>query len=366
MKFAFIIQGEGRGHQTQALSLSEMLTSNGHEVVVALVGTVNPNEVPTLLKEKAKFEIKTFQSPSLVYDPKTKALSLNKTMLQAMPKIRSYFKSLSFIKRTINTYQPDIIINFYDFLGGLYSSLTPVKPKMICVGHQYLLLNKNFGHPKGHWLDRQIVNFNTHITSLGAFKKLALSFSEFEDDKEILSVPPLIRNELVLYSVENHGYILVYLTQPELVDEILNYAESHPEVRFEVFLSKNVENVPENVNINPISSSLFLQKMSKCRGIICTAGFESVCEAMYLNKPVMLVPIKKHYEQYCNALDAQRAGGGMYSPEINVEAFIEYLEKVEGKNHQNWINQAEEIFLRELVLEKEVLKSNSEVSLEAT
>jgi UDP:flavonoid glycosyltransferase YjiC (YdhE family) len=33
MKYLFIVQGEGRGYLTQALTLEEMLRRNGHEVV---------------------------------------------------------------------------------------------------------------------------------------------------------------------------------------------------------------------------------------------------------------------------------------------------------------------------------------------
>jgi UDP:flavonoid glycosyltransferase YjiC (YdhE family) len=38
MKVLFVIQGEGRGHLTQALSLKQMLHNEGHEVVGVLVG----------------------------------------------------------------------------------------------------------------------------------------------------------------------------------------------------------------------------------------------------------------------------------------------------------------------------------------
>ena len=37
MKVLFVIQGEGRGHLTQALSLKQMLHNEGHEVVGVLV-----------------------------------------------------------------------------------------------------------------------------------------------------------------------------------------------------------------------------------------------------------------------------------------------------------------------------------------
>lgn len=40
MKFLFIVQGEGRGHFTQAITLEDMLLRNGHQVVEVLVGKV--------------------------------------------------------------------------------------------------------------------------------------------------------------------------------------------------------------------------------------------------------------------------------------------------------------------------------------
>lgn len=40
MKVLFVVQGEGRGHLTQALTLEKMLTDNGHSVVGILVGKV--------------------------------------------------------------------------------------------------------------------------------------------------------------------------------------------------------------------------------------------------------------------------------------------------------------------------------------
>ena len=38
MRFLFTVQGEGRGHYTQALSLAAILRKQGHEVVAVLVG----------------------------------------------------------------------------------------------------------------------------------------------------------------------------------------------------------------------------------------------------------------------------------------------------------------------------------------
>ena len=46
MKVLFIVQGEGRGHLTQAITLEEILRRNGHEVVEVLVGKSNTRRLP--------------------------------------------------------------------------------------------------------------------------------------------------------------------------------------------------------------------------------------------------------------------------------------------------------------------------------
>ena len=52
MKYLFIIQGEGRGHLTQAISLSSILRKNGHEVVGALVGKTKDRVIPKFFYDK--------------------------------------------------------------------------------------------------------------------------------------------------------------------------------------------------------------------------------------------------------------------------------------------------------------------------
>ena len=41
--------------------------------------------------------------------------------------------------------------------------------------------------------------------------------------------------------------------------------------------------------------------MATCTGMLCGAGFETPAEALFLNKKVMVIPMKNQYEQHCNA-----------------------------------------------------------------
>lgn len=64
--------------------------------------------------------------------------------------------------------------------------------------------------------------------------------------------------------------------------------------------------------------------MAGCKAYATTAGFESVCEAMYLGKPLLMVPA--HIEQDCNAYDAFRSGAGVISEEFDLERLLDFSE----------------------------------------
>ena len=356
MKFLFIIQGEGRGHLTQAIALAEMLQSKQHEIVGALVGSVDGKNTPKFFSESFKNTIISFRSPCLVYCKKTKALNIPKTLSSSILWIFEYFKSLQKIQETINDLRPDVIINFYDILGGIHQFLFRPKVPMVCVAHQYLLLHQDFEHPKNHWLDRFLVNTNTRITALGAAKKIALSFTPFSNNNKrgIFVSPPLLRSEIHCLETTREDYILAYVTQPSLADELIKWHAKNPKVKVHCFWDKpqntEVYKHSQNLHFHRINAKKFLKMMQNCKGLATSAGFESVCEAMYLGKPTLMIPVPKHYEQACNALDAKRAGAGITETKFDLSNFINYLPHYQdiSQDFQAWNSRSLFIFLREI------------------
>ena len=64
----------------------------------------------------------------------------------------------------------------------------------------------------------------------------------------------------------------------------------------------------EGININSISDNLFTKKIGSCYGIICAAGFSITSEAIFLGKPMLVVPVKAHIEQQFNAAALNNEG----------------------------------------------------------
>lgn len=355
MNIAFIIQGEGRGHLTQAISMAQLLRSNGHNICEVLVGVNKHTELPEFFTDRFP-KAKPFLSPYLIFDKETNKLRLRKTIRKNCAKIRHYVKSIRFIHRQVKATAPNLIINFYEGLGGLYNFFYNHRNvPVVVVGHQYLLLNPNFEHPKGSWLHRTLVNSNSNLTAIGADKKLALSFTPFPDvfQKQLFTVPPLLRQEVLNADLDTktEDFLLMYINQPTLANEVIAWHNEHQDTKIHCFVTKIPEvHVNPNLTFHELNATLFLSYMKRCCGVVTTAGFETVCEAMYFQKPVLMIPLKNHYEQRCNALDAVRAKAGITQAGFNLSRFWNYAtnEFVPDTSFNNWANSAGEMILEEI------------------
>ncbi|PSQ92115.1 MAG: glycosyl transferase, partial [Bacteroidetes bacterium QH_2_63_10] len=92
----------------------------------------------------------------------------------------------------------------------------------------------------------------------------------------------------------------------------------------------------------------FLSLMARCRGFVSTAGFESIAEAMYLGKPVQVVPVDGHFEQLCNALDTVRARAGIRSRRFDIDQLRAFLPQhtADAEPFRQWVCQSRTRFGR--------------------
>ena len=143
-----------------------------------------------------------------------------------------------------------------------------------------------------------------------------------------------------------HGYLL----NSGFGEEICTWHKVHPSVELHIFWDKK-EVLPEvkvdsRLSFHQLNDTLFVRYMAGARAYATTAGFESVCEAMYLGKPVLMVPT--HIEQACNAFDAVHAGAGVIADRFDLDALLQL-----SQTHQpdlafsHWVKQADWLILRE-------------------
>ena len=355
-KCLFLVQGEGRGHMTQSISMKELLEKAGMTVSGILIGKSKRREIPSFYYERIGISIIHIESPNMATDKKTKAIKAFPSLLNVLLKLPQFFRSLLIIHREVKKYKPDVIINFYEPLAGLYYFFFRPKAPMVCIGHHYMFNHPEYTMPEGHFFASLGLKLWTGLISIGAKKKLALSFYPFNDckDKSIYIIPPLLRREVQNQGTANGNYLLVYLLNSGYMEDIIHWHSQNLQVQLHCFVDNKAivdqHEYDSTLTFHELNDKKFLEMMANSKGLVTTSGFESVCEAMYLGKPVFMVPVEGHYEQYCNSRDASEAGAGIYDTSFKIERLLTYLSGSyrENEEFREWVNKSELTILKHI------------------
>ncbi len=351
LRITFIIQGEGRGHMTQAIALRRILVEAGHDVPVVLLGRNARRDVPQFFIDRVGCPVVGFQSPNFVVDAQRKGIRVWPTIYQNLLRFPQYFASLQVIKGVFDEVQPDIVINFYDALAGLANMLYRFGEPFVCLGHQYLLGHPEIPVPASQKLDFALLQINTWWTALGATQRLGLSFRPIADwsEQRTYVTPPLLRQEVLELAdrqIPQEDFFLAYMVNDGYAEDLMAEQKKYPHLRIHAFWDRrgmpNPYEPQPGLSFHQLDDRAFLDYMSRCKGYLTTAGFESVCEALLLGKPVYMVPTAGHVEQKCNALDAALSGAGIHGTRFDLSAFIAYLpEHKQTQTHFGaWVRSA--------------------------
>lgn len=351
----FAVQGEGRGHLSQAIVAYELLKEEGYIITGVIVGGNRNNHLPTYFRKRIQAPVYRIESPGFVRDKNNKAVRLMPTIIKSIRKIRDYWKSINIIREVIKRQSPDLIINFYEPLIGAAHFMGSIHTKTISVAHQYLFLHPSFKFPETlSGIDNRMLKKYTQLTACGSKSLLALSFNnqDLQKHKNLIPCPPLLRNEIKAAEPFHGKHLLVYIVNAGYMDNIIQWNKENPDVEIHCFTdSKKVRDkweFNETLTFHSLNDQQFLRYMINAAAVVTTAGFESVCEAFYLGKKIMMVPVEGHAEQLCNARDGERAGVGIASEKFDLGKVME-MTKSENQNMEAfklWTHRFPEIIIQ--------------------
>lgn len=354
MRYLFVIQGEGRGHLTQALTLASMLRRHGHEIVGVLVGRSPQRTLPAFFVEKIGLPITEFEAPQFAFDRANRSVSMLRTLLCNLSpeRVAAFNRSMHLIRDRIAELKPDRIVNFYELLTSLTVRRFGIRTPMTGIAHQFLLNHTSYPYARHTGLQGLLLRLHARMTACGCAELLALSFRPEEPDTHhrIRVVPPLLRREALTGVTANGGFILGYMVNNGFARDLRSWCGSHPQYPVHVFwdqpLSPETWHAEGQLVLHHLDDRLFLEMMRSCRGYVTTAGFESVCEAMYHGKPMMLIPA--HIEQRINAADAAASGAGITADRFDLDRFNDFLARrpQPDPGFRLWVDSAEGHFLQ--------------------
>lgn len=282
-RILYAIQGTGNGHVARAREIIPILQEFG-ELDVVLSGDQSQVDLPVKPRYRSK-------GLTFIYNSRG-AVSYFKTLVKNNP-----FKIYREIKEfPVQDY--DVVINDFEFITAWACKLR--KKKCFGLGHQASFNSSKVPRPeKRSWLGELILKHYAPVSDPIGFHFRAYDEFIFE---------PVIRNEIRQARVSNQGHFTVYLPafgKRQLIDLLCRIGE----VQWQVF-SKACYH-PEshhNVTILPVNNEAFINSLVSSAGILTSAGFESPAEALYLGKKLAVIPIRRQYEQFCNAAAISELG----------------------------------------------------------
>ena len=268
------------------------------------------------------------------------------TLWQAVSGRDHFRSSLVALDRILERTQPDLIVNFLEPLVGLFNLLRPHRIPVIAVGHQFML-----GHPEFVRSARfalQQWTMQRYVRLAGARStRFALSFYPAASipERRLFVGPPLLRAELFALPRNQSGqFLLAYVLNQGYTQDILRWHAVFPNVELHCFCEKpKVEPVwryDSTLFFHKLDGAKFLRMMAESRGVACTAGFESVNEAAWLGKPLLVVPVANHVEQHLNALDAQKAGLALAAESFDLTPLLRRWKHANLATYRSWVQQA--------------------------
>jgi uncharacterized protein (TIGR00661 family) len=347
MKMMFCVLGEGRGHLTQAMAVKEMAEAAGHQIVAVTLGASAQRPMPAYFASAMKISVR--QLPTLEFKYKnSRSVSNTATLLGVFGKLPKYFRILRQLDDIVRETQPDVILNFFEPMAAFYAITRRRRPPVVAIGHQFMFQHPGYARAPQLW--KQLLSMKIYTRLLGArATKLALSLYDAPDlpGKQIIVGPPILRKQLFqLASNPNGDFVLVYLLNHGYAEQIITWSAKNPQTKLHCFYDKpgapvEFQHSP-SLMFHKLDGEKFLKMMADCRHVVCTAGFESVCEAAWLGKPLFLVPVENHIEQQVNALDAEHWGIGLAETSFNLDRLAVLPGHLPTEKFRRWVAGAPE------------------------
>jgi uncharacterized protein (TIGR00661 family) len=285
MKVLYAIQGTGNGHLSRAQEIVPIINKYADTTVLV---SGNQSQI------QASFDI-NYQKTGLTFlSGKTGKIDLLRTVFKSHP--IDFFNEI----RTFPVKQFDLVITDFEPVSA-WSALMHGVP-CIEMSHQAAVIHPNA--PKSESKNRIGAYILNHYCPTK--EKIGFHFDRYGDQVHT----PVIRKSIRLIDAKKDGHYTVYL--PAFHDEVLlQFLKQFP-VKWEVFskFTKDKYTV-SNVAFHPIDHDAFTRSFAHCDGVLCGAGFELPAEAMFLQKKLLVIPMKGQYEQLCNAEAAKQMGATM-------------------------------------------------------
>lgn len=324
-RIIYALSGQGRGHTSRSLATSAALRKSGHEVRFCCGGTARE-----ILESQGESVLPVPLLRQVVHE---NAIVPTLTIAANWSPIWNRSQIITRLVDLFDDYRPDLLIT--DFEGFSWRAAKRLGIPILSFNHQQVVTETEYSLPLRHRYHARIAKIIINVITPRNPEWLLLTsffFPTLKRPGRTRLVPPIIRTAVQELKPRKGDHILVYFNDPEGSSGFLDLLVQAG-VHFIVynFPSPKNPNLYPNIDFKPPSIDGFLTDLSQCRAIICTAGFTLISEALFLDKPLLVVPNKGVFEQTLNALFLEREelGRAVIDRKLTAEDLRGFLREVD-------------------------------------
>lgn len=325
MRILYGVTGEGMGHAMRSRVVLEHLVNQGHEVEIMASGRA----VGYLQK---RFEnVNAIHGLHIVYEENR--VRRNKTFwanvvggTAGIPKnIAAYFE-------LVEAFSPQAVISDFESWTYLYGKVHGLP--VISIDNMQVLNRCEIAKEliEAHEADFRIAKGFVKSKLPFCDHYLVTTFFRPPIRKPRTSLhPPILRPEILGAERARGDHLLVYQTAEG--HEALAEALARARIECRIYgMRRNLtgEEVEGNLRYRPFSETVFIDDLRTARGVVASAGFTLMGEAVYLHKPMLAVPLEHQFEQIANAFYLEREGFGIHANEIDDASLGRFLAAIPG------------------------------------
>ncbi len=339
MRILYGVCGEGFGHSSIASEIIPYLESKGHKVKVVTYGRG--------LEFLKGFDIYPVKGLRISYQGE--GVNHLKTVYRNVLDFPKNFLKMGEIKKEIEKFNPDICISDNEPIvaQAAYWKNLPLVSFSALNTFVFHDVNKPLKKQSSSLIAKSIIR--TIVPK--ADERIALSFSDKTFvDKGVIYTSPIIRSAIRRAKPKKEDFVLAYLAKSH--DYLVKIFERIPE-KFVIYGIQN--GVGKKNLVFRQTPETFAGEFRNCKAVISNSGFSVISEAIYLRKPIFMVPIRNQYEQFYNCLVVRGKGIGEFSEspkEKEIRNFLGSLNECENNMKKITYDADEPLRVLESVLEK--------------
>ncbi|MBA2662706.1 MAG: teichoic acid biosynthesis protein [Bradymonadaceae bacterium] len=323
MKILYGVVGEGMGHAIRSSVILEKLLADGHAIHIVASGRAYELLERQFPQVRRIWGLTMVMADNEVKTLGTAAGNIRGALAGWPQNVRQYFEVMA-------EFAPDVVISDFESWTWLFAKVNRIP--LICIDNIQIINRCRHerdiiaGDAQAFRLTKSIVK--AKCPKARHYLVTTFFYPEIRKSRTTL-VPPILRRNVLDARSTSGDHLLVYQTS----DTFKNLPAMLKRLDCPVYVYGMRRDLTQdehdgNLVYRPFSETQFIADLASCKGVVGSAGFTLIGEALHLHKPYLATPVGNQFEQTLNARYIEKLGFGLYDSHLDESSLRHFCDNL--------------------------------------